>query len=398
MNERKSVLVAGRHQAGLEAIEMILKEDPQLLVRRRKMENQSDDPLQGMKSRIDILVYDLSELWETELQALASHPVAERPAIIAVGRRHIHEAQGILLAAMKVGVRDFFFHPVPADHLLKAVHQVIHESGTTTPVGKGIVTAIMNAKGGSGASMIACNMAYILSAPLNIRTAIIDFDLQFCSLPLYFDLPASDALFAALDNVESMDRLALDGYMTKYSKTLHLLPAVSEAVAMPWRIPGDKVSRLLFELSKAYAHIIIDLPRTFDFITKTVIEEADNVLIVLQPNVASLRDATRVVKIIRKDLGVPKERLRIVVNRYSSGSVVSLKDIEKSMDVGIVDVIPNDYEAVSSASDIGEPLFKRVPDAEVTKAIARIVYDIAGLTPTKDRPSLLSRILGKGAK
>jgi pilus assembly protein CpaE len=345
----------------------------------------------------DVLVLDLSEMWEEELATLASRAPSERPAaIIAVGRRHLHEAQGVLLAAMKSGVRDFFFHPVDTSHLIKAVQQVILDASSASPiaVGKAAVTSIMNAKGGSGASLLACNIAYILSAALDIRVALIDFDLQFCSLSTYFDSPPSDALFIALDNVEVLDRVALDGYMTKYSRNLHLLPAVSDGVALPWRIPQDRISRLLFELCKAYSHVVIDLPRTFDVISKTILEESDNVLIVVQQHVVGLRDATRVMKIIRVDLGIPRERIHVVVNRYSKDGAVSLKDIEKAMDVDAIHLVPNDYNSVSSASDHGEPLFKRVPDAEVTKAIANIAYKLVGQTPTPPE-GLLARMFKK---
>ena len=77
----------------------------------------------------------------------------------------------------------------------------------------------MNAKGGSGASFIASNIAYILSQLTITNTALIDLDLQFGSIGLNFDIAPKYTIEKVLNDVKDMDYLALEAHMSRAIKT-----------------------------------------------------------------------------------------------------------------------------------------------------------------------------------
>jgi pilus assembly protein CpaE len=73
-----------------------------------------------------------------------------------------------------------------------------------------------------------------------MRTALLDMDRQFGTLPLYLDLTPREGVIAALANADQIDTVALEGYMLKHPSGLRLLASMSEELASPWEIPQDR--------------------------------------------------------------------------------------------------------------------------------------------------------------
>ena len=65
--------------------------------------------------------------------------------------------------------------------ILKKISRILYNNNTKR------LNAVINAKGGSGASFIASNVAYILSKETDSKVALVDLDLQFGSVGLNFD-------------------------------------------------------------------------------------------------------------------------------------------------------------------------------------------------------------------
>ncbi|MFP5338888.1 MAG: hypothetical protein ACLGIW_10445, partial [Gammaproteobacteria bacterium] len=66
-------------------------------------------------------------------------------------------------------------------------------------------------------------------------------------------------------------------------------------------------------------------------LTGITLEQADQVYVVLQQSLSHLKDAVRLVRIMREDLGIRGDRLQLVVNRYDKTAPVSLKDIAEAL-------------------------------------------------------------------
>ncbi|MGH9895481.1 MAG: AAA family ATPase, partial [bacterium] len=171
MKDKISVLLVGRSKPGVDSLEGMLQGQPGIELRVRRVDNGYVDPLYGVPSLPDVLVLDLSHLWEDELRALSLRQGAQRAPLIAIGPGGDTR---IMRMAMQAGARDFYTHPVPAEELLTAIHRTGQKETTV----KGSVSAIINAKGGSGASFVACSLAQILVSEMRHRVALVDLDLQ----------------------------------------------------------------------------------------------------------------------------------------------------------------------------------------------------------------------------
>jgi pilus assembly protein CpaE len=375
MTEKAAILIAGRSRNRLESLEASLQSQPGIEVRLRRLVNGYADPLHGVTPLPDVFVLDLDDDWQLSLEALGSRPGFERPPMITVAAEGSPEA---LRMAMQVGSRDFFTHPVPTEEFFASIRRILEERASQDGVARGMVTAVVNAKGGSGASLLAANLAHILVARLARRVALLDLDLQFGSLPLYLDLPPADGLIAALENPERLDGVALQGHMIKHASGVHLLAAMSEQAAKPWAIPESALAHLLDQAVSVYQHVVVDLPRQLDPLTSLVLERADQVLVVMQQGITHLRDAKRMLGILKDHLGVPQDHIQVIVNRFDSRNPVRPDDICEALGVDAVTPVPNDYRCVAEAGNLGIPLFDHQRRAGVTKAIIGMAEQLGG--------------------
>jgi pilus assembly protein CpaE len=90
---------------------------------------------------------------------------------------------------------------------------------------------------------------------------------------------------------------------------------------------------------------------------------------------------------------VPRERVKVVINRYHRNSDISLKDAEEAIEERIFWTIPNDYKTTMSAINHGKPLPQIALRASVTKSIVGLADALIpkGQEPEKRRWKILKR-------
>ena len=94
------------------------------------------------------------------------------------------------------------------------------------------------------------------------RTALIDLDLQFGAAPLYLDLYPKRGMAQAVENLDGLDEVALDGYFTRHASGLNVLShAVDDPVSIGQTFGGSRADRLLEVAARSHDHLIVDLPR-----------------------------------------------------------------------------------------------------------------------------------------
>ena len=375
-----SVLVSGREQPAAEAVMRILEGQPDLEIAPASSEVGHADPLFGLATQPDVLLCVLGSRWDETLRALTSRPAAQRPGTIVIGPA---ADSAIMRRSMQAGARDFFSPPVPHAELLAAVRMIGREKGSGGPVAKGMLTAVINAKGGSGASFLAANLAHITAVHKKAPVALIDLDVQFGALPLAFDLEQRNSLIEALNNANQLDPVALQGYMAKHDSGVHVLSAMSDQLPLPWEIQTDALAQILSLAMQTYDNVVVDLPRQIDPLTSLVLSQAARIGLVMQQSLAHVRDAKRLLRIITSSLSVPRDNLLLVLNRYSERDQVRIKDVEDTVNPPAIALVPNDFRAVSESLNAGVPLFESARQAPVTRSLQELAAKLCGTTPTE---------------
>lgn len=372
------LLISGRDVAELNHLNALCQEMPGLQVSTRLVSNGHTDPFHGLEQMPDFLLLRVSHLWREELAALLLLPVKDRPPLLVCGP--LDEREGMRLA-MQAGARDFLSEPMSPEELKAALSRMLMEAQAQLGTG-GKLIAVMNAKGGSGASMFASNLAHQLSLRGG-RTLLLDLDLQFGSVAHCLDMLPTHSQMDVLKQIETLDGLALSGFCSHFSPTLDVLGGRSGELCLSQDIRLEQLESLLRLAHTSYDWVVVDLPRQIDHLTGITLEQADQIYIVLQQSLCHLKDATRLMCILRDDLGVQGSRLQVMVNRYDKTSPVSLKDIAEALHCTTVHKIPNDYAVVSESQNTGVPLEFQAPRSAITLALRELSQNLIGVEACK---------------
>ena len=375
------ILLAGRSKAELEALEQLLDHHSGVKVSTRLINNGHTDPLYSIGTLPDVLIYVSSELWAEELAALGARPPSERPPTLVVGPAGDFTQ---FRMAMQAGARDFFTLPVSQEDLASALERISRDLKTETNRKTAKLTVVINAKGGSGASVVATNIAHINALDSERRTLLVDLDLQFGALPVYLNLAPNNGLFQALHDVEKLDSLAIEGLVLKHPGGLRVLATSPDELVMPQEVPGPRVAALFELLAESYDEIIVDMPRQIDPVTSLVIQHADRILVMMEASLAHVRDAKRLLQILHQVLGVPDDRIKVVINRYDKNGSLQKSDIKNTLEQQDVMTLPSDFRRVNESVNLGSPLYDMARGAPITKRLLGLSRALTNQAPDKE--------------
>ncbi len=304
-----------------------------------------------------------------------------------------------IIQAMRAGCSQFVPWPVDIEDLKTAVGRIramrkgsLHSSRRICVIGS---------SGGVGATMVACNLAIELGHLTDRRCALVDMNLEFGDVGCAFDCtPRYSIADVCRDGVDA-DHLLI-------SKAIHELPSNLAVMARPEEIEQARhvtpegVQAMLCVMSELYPYIVVDLPRTFSFLSAAAVAQADRSLIITQPNVTSIRNATRIYRCLLQ-MGAEDDRVEIVLNRCkASFERISPDDIKAHFRRPVFAMIPNDYRRVQSALDLGHPVMKDSPNSPARLAIQDMARKIAGEQATAEDPAaaggLWGKLLGRGSR
>ena len=368
------LLISGRDASALNHLKVLSQGISNLQVSTRLVSNGHTDPLYALEQMPDFLLLRVSHLWREELAALLLHPLKERPPLLVCGL--LDEREGMRMA-MQAGARDFLPEPVAAEELQAALERMQLEQHADQG-GRGKLVAVMNAKGGSGASMLACNLAHQLSVQGG-RTLLLDLDLQFGSLAHSLDVLPTHSHTDVLQQIDTLDSVALRGFCSHFSPSLHVLGGRTDELCLSQEIRLEQLDSLLKLARSTYDWVVVDLPRHIDHLTGITLEQSDRVYVVLQQSLSHLQDANRLVRILRDDLGVQSNRLQVVLNRYDKNSPFKPKDISDALRCPTLQKLPNDYAVVSESQNTGVPLELHAPRAGITLSLRELGRELIGV-------------------
>jgi pilus assembly protein CpaE len=387
------VLIASRLAEPLQDLQNCLQEQREFEVHTRLISNGHADPLHGLSFAPDLVVLRFDAEHLAELAAWSGKGAALRPPLIVVGPAANPEAMRL---AIRSGAKDFLPEPVTSSELIAALQRVRDEAQRSRARATGGIHAIVGSAGGAGTSLIAANVARIVASDAQRNSLpgplLLDMDLNFAPLSHYLDLQADRGLLQAVEAVESLDEVALVGFGSKHRSGLRLLCASGNSTVLAKDISPERFARLVEVLASNYAHVFVDVPHSLDALTATVFSLATNVVLVLQQSLLHVRNAARLVQILRTELGVSPDRIRVVVNRYQKDALVELADIKRSLGTEAVTTIPSHYRSALESADSGVTLFDADRNSSVVRALRDLANALSGESASA-KGSLLRRVL-----
>jgi pilus assembly protein CpaE len=260
----------------------------------------------------------------------------------------------VIVGAMRAGAREYIERPTTTTDLLEAFVRLTTAQRKVDREGpRGKVFTVVNAKGGSGATTTAVNLALALqSAHGNV--ALVDIA-PLGHAALHMNLKPQFTVTDAVRNLHRLDSSLLESFMTRHTDGMQLLAGVNTPVVVE---PATAEFARLFDLLVGhFRYVVVDASSRVDSTTRLVCNLSETVLLVAHADVASLWSATRIQQYLGETGG--RERVRLVLNRFRKIAGFTESDAEAAAGVKLLWKIPNHYFAVSGAIDRGVPLMQQ---------------------------------------
>src|SRR5271168_4404543 len=225
------------------------------------------------------------------------HQELPESAVFAIG--NLNQPQ-IIVNAMRAGAREFIERPTTTTDLLEAFVRLSTAQRRVQKEGpRGKVFSVVNAKGGSGATTVAVNLALALQAAHG-HTALIDLA-PLGHAALHLNLKPMFNVADATRNLHRMDSSLLESFMTRHGGGLQLL-AGTNIPAVVEHSTAEFVK--LFDMMVThYRYVVVDNSSRLDAASRLVANLSECVLLVACTDVASLWSAARVQQYLGRPVG-----------------------------------------------------------------------------------------------
>ncbi len=286
---------------------------------------------------------------------------------------HVRNDSDAILRSLRSGASEFLHAPFDVQTQNDAVAR-LRRLLQPAPAGEsepGSIIAFSSAKPGSGASTLAAQTAFALHRTTSQRVLLADFDLMGGMIGFYLKLTNTKSLLDLLPVAERLQEGAWASAVA-VADGVDILAAPETPYAGP--VDAARLHAVMEYARMNYDWVVIDLPVVFQRLSLMTISESDRAFLVSTSELPSLHLARKAVNLLDQ-LGFPKERFQILMNRINRRDEIAGSDIERLFNCAIDARIPNDYFSLHREVTLGQPVDAH---CELGKAMESLAGRLSG--------------------
>ncbi len=294
---------------------------------------------------------------------------------------------------IKSGVSEYMVAPLSIADIIGTIYGIFVDP-EAAPIGKSI--AFMGAKGGVGASTIAHNVAWGVSTLFDNEVVVADMDLPFGTANINFDQDPAQGIAEAVFSPERIDDVYLDRLLAQCSDRLSLLAAPS-TLERSYDFEPDAFSQLIDVAQRSAPVVVLDVPHVWNGWTKSVLKQADEIVIVATPELANLRNTKNLIDTLKK-LRPNDHSPHLILNQIGipKRPEISPDDFADPLDIEPLALIPFDPHLFGNASNSGRMLAETDASSEIVASVYEVAHAVTGRSePKQKKKSGLDSILAK---
>jgi len=280
----------------------------------------------------------------------------------------------LILRSMRVGAQEFLARPLNIPELAEAVRRLAGRAQSArTERTPGKIIAVFSNKGGVGVTSLATNLAVSFAKNAKMSTALVDLNMQMAEVGLHLDITPTYTIADAL-GTGNLDESRLKGLLTEHGSGVQLLSTPEDPVEGEMISPGLLLEVFIL-LRGMFDVVIVDAGHAFDSRVLEVLGLADTILVVAGLDVPTVRNTRRCLTLFAQ-LGFTQDKVRLVLNRDTKKSKVTLEDLEETAGCPVFWQLPSDYKSLIDAIDSGVPAILQNPKSKIAKSIEDLTYEL----------------------
>ena len=291
------------------------------------------------------------------------------------------------------GARAFIQYPYRSDNLTVTIKRVMElmirnkAHSAQAPVmninvkPKNTFT-VFSPKGGVGSTTIATNLAISLHKALKEDVLLVDGKHLFGHVALYLNIRSGNSITDLITHAGMLDQRLIKQVVLRHVSGIHVLPSPNSIIEAQGIRPED-LYKVIQGLQLVFPNIIIDGGNNLNENTVTYMDSSDKILLVLNPDLASMRDVRQFIE-ISVSLSYPKEKTLLILNLSGRKADVKREEIEKILKMKIFGKIPSDGNLALSSLNEGVPIVLKSPRHPISKAFSEITADLVKIIQTSN--------------
>lgn len=334
---------------------------------------------------VDVVLLDLglpdSDGVDTFLAIRAHAPTI--PVVIL----SVAGSESLALQMIQQGAEDYLVKSTcTAEQLVRTlryavIRRQVNKVGTRAESEAARVIGVIGAKGGVGASTVACNLAAALRYQTGKEVLLADLDRNSGLVSFLMNLSPKYSIMDAIDNVERLDRSCWDGMVAHGIGDLHI-------IASPGLLGNDELPaeglRKVFNIIRPFYHwIVVDFGR-LNGSWQSLADAVDEVFVVTTNALPALHEAKRTIDAL-VGRGLQRERLRLIVNQTEDVEALSGSELKQIFGTPVYATLPQDSQELHQAY-----LQRKLPSetSNVGRQMVNLARKVAGLPEKRVKRNL----------
>lgn len=287
---------------------------------------------------------------------------------------------------LQSGAFDVVRYPYQPDDLMSSVTRLIDQMDKSMPVssqeiskseiGKSTNTfMVFSPKGGVGTTTISTNLAISLHKKLKQDVLLIDGKHLFGHVALFFNIRTGNSITDLITHAGNLDEQLIKQVVVRHASGIYVLPSPN-SILEGQGIKPDSLFKVIQSLQMVFPNIIIDGGNSLDENTVTYMDSSDRILVVLNPEIASMRDARQFLDVSTTTLSYPNDKTILILNLMGRKSDVRSQEIEKILNKKIFGKLPADDNLALTSLNEGIPIILKKPNHPISKAINEISREL----------------------
>ncbi|GAA0550076.1 pilus assembly protein CpaE [Rhizomicrobium palustre] len=292
---------------------------------------------------------------------------------------------------MRRGASEYLVAPLDPVRLIEVISG-LYADPERRPLGR--VVAFMGARGGAGSSTIAQNTAWCIAEELQITTTIVDLDLPFGTVALNFNDEPGQSVADALATPERLDDVLLERILLKRGDYLSLFAAPA-VLDREFEHGLEAYESVLDVVRQSTSCVVVDLPRVWSPWVKSTLIAADEIVIVANPDLASLRNTKNMMDVLR--VNRPNDLApRLVLNKtgLAKRPEIPAKDFADTIGHDAALVLPYEPLLFGQAANNGQMIAELGQKSPVVDGIRHFAGLLTGRKAAPPQRSSLFSLFG----
>jgi pilus assembly protein CpaE len=253
----------------------------------------------------------------------------------------------LILRCMRQGATEFLMRPFTTEQMETVVEKIarIFPAPASRRLKGSRSIAVVPAKGASGATTLATNLASHLKKQVKGHTLLADLDPLTGTVSFLLKLKTNHSFLDILARGDTVDA-DLWKQVVVHSHGVDVVLPPEQLMEGLDELP--EATPVLGSAQSLYETVVVDCGSPFGRWNLSIVAQCDEVLLVTTNELPSLQAAQRVIEYWDQQK-IDTSRLKLVINRYHREMGLNSDAISSAIDADVFHLIPSDYDTLQKA-------------------------------------------------